>query len=82
MLQKLGNEIRACYQHADYCHHLAETATDRFTKRHFLAMEERWLSLARGYEFAERLSRFTVPYRKRKRGHKAVAPPLARRLLG
>jgi len=82
MLQKLGNEIRACYQQAEYCRHCAEAATDPFTKQELLAMEERWLSLARGYEFAERLSRFTVPYRKTKARHKAVAPPLTRRLLG
>jgi hypothetical protein len=25
----------------------------------YLAMEQRWLSLARSYEFTERLSRFT-----------------------
>ena len=27
-------------------------------------MEQRWLSLARSYEFAERLSKFIGPYRK------------------
>jgi hypothetical protein len=29
-------------------------------------MEQRWLSLARSYEFAERLSSFTEPLRKAK----------------
>jgi len=28
-------------------------------------MEQRWLSLARSYELAERLSNFIGPYRKR-----------------
>src|SRR5262249_33601216 len=31
----------------------------------YLAMERRWLSLAHSYEFSERLSNFTVPFRKR-----------------
>jgi hypothetical protein len=29
-------------------------------------MEQRWLSFARSYEFAERLSSFTDPFRKAK----------------
>jgi hypothetical protein len=29
-------------------------------------MEQRWLALARSYEFAERLSNFTAPFRKRR----------------
>jgi hypothetical protein len=29
-------------------------------------MERHWLALARRYEFAERLSRFTEPFRKRR----------------
>jgi hypothetical protein len=43
----------------------ANAATDPFTKQHFLDMEKRWLSLARSYDFAERLSRFTGPYTNR-----------------
>jgi hypothetical protein len=31
-----------------------------------LDMEQRWLSLARSYEFAERLSNFVAPLRKHK----------------
>jgi len=30
-----------------------------------LDMEKRWLNLARSYEFAERLSDFTKPFRRR-----------------
>jgi hypothetical protein len=29
-------------------------------------MEQRWLSLARSYEFSERVSAFTAPHKKRK----------------
>jgi hypothetical protein len=32
----------------------------------YLEMEQRWLALARSYEFAERLSNFTEPFRNRK----------------
>src|SRR5262249_37067306 len=32
----------------------------------YLDMEQRWLALARSYEFAERLSRFTAPFSKGK----------------
>jgi hypothetical protein len=39
-------------------------------KQDFLEMEERWLSLAHSYEFAERLSRFTAPFRKPKQQKK------------
>jgi hypothetical protein len=43
-------------------------------KDDFLNMEQRWLSLAHSYEFVERLSDSTEPFRRRKR-HKAVAGP-------
>jgi hypothetical protein len=33
-------------------------------KADYLAMERRWLSLARSYEFAERLSDFVGPFRR------------------
>jgi hypothetical protein len=32
-------------------------------------MERRWLSLARSYDFAERLSNFVEPFRKRNQKH-------------
>ena len=34
-------------------------------KAGYLDMERRWLSLARSYEFAERLTNFVEPFRKR-----------------
>jgi hypothetical protein len=45
---------------------MAESAADLAIKADYLGAEQRWLSLARSYEFAERLSRFTEPFRKRK----------------
>jgi hypothetical protein len=42
----------------------AAVETDPITKRNYLAMEQRWLGLARSYDFAEQLSRFTEPFRE------------------
>jgi hypothetical protein len=43
-------------------------ALDAKSKRDFLEMERRWVSLAHNYEFAERLSAFTAtPFSGRKR---------------
>ncbi len=36
-----------------------------WVKAGYLDMERRWLSLARSYEFAERLTNFVEPFRKR-----------------
>lgn len=66
MLQKLSEEIADCYRHASHCRERAKEALDPATKRDFLDMEWRWLSLARSYEFAERLSDFTAPFRNKK----------------
>ena len=59
MLQKLSSEIRECYEHAMEARRKADAATHPNTKQDFADMERRWLSLARSYEFAERVSRFT-----------------------
>jgi hypothetical protein len=65
MLQSLSKEIRQCYERAEQCRRAAETAAIQSAKDDFLDIEKRWLSLARSYEFAERLSSFTAPFRKR-----------------
>jgi hypothetical protein len=72
MLQNLSEEIRECYLRAEQCKRLAEAASTPNEKADYLAMERRWLSMAQSYEFVERLSDFTEPFRRR-RGHKAVA---------
>jgi hypothetical protein len=66
MLQKLSREIRECHHHAEECKRLAQEAMIPFAKADFLDMERRWLSLAHSYEFAERLSNFTMPFGKKK----------------
>jgi hypothetical protein len=59
MLQNLSREIRECFRRAEECKRLASAALTDVAKADFLDMERRWLSLARSYEFAERLSNFT-----------------------
>jgi hypothetical protein len=66
MLQNLSKDIRECYLRAEQCKRLAEGALTPSAKEEYFAMERRWLSLARSYEFAERLSDFTRPFSKYK----------------
>jgi hypothetical protein len=66
MLLKLSDQIRNCYQRAADARLKADTAQTAADKQDFLDAEQRWLSLARGYEFSERLSRFTNSVRKAK----------------
>jgi hypothetical protein len=63
MLQKLAEEIAECYEHARKCRERAERALDPTIKKDFLDQARCWLSLAHSYEFAERLSAFTMPFR-------------------
>ena len=56
MLQKLTEEIAECYAHASECRERAKPTLDPATKKDFLEMEQRWLSLAHRYETAERLA--------------------------
>jgi hypothetical protein len=59
MLQNLSEEIRECLRRAEECRLLSKTAPSPAAIKGYLDMEERWLTLARSYEFSERLSRFT-----------------------
>jgi hypothetical protein len=66
MLQNLSQEIRECFRRAEECKRLTKTALTARAINDYLEMEQRWLALARSYEFAERLSNFTEPFRNRK----------------
>jgi len=77
VLQKLTEEIAECYGLARDCRERAERALDPATKNDLLDQERRWLSLAHSYEFAERLSDFTMPFR-RKIGASGCGPPRPR----
>jgi hypothetical protein len=51
MLQNLNIQIRERLHRAEECKRLAETAMTEAGKADYLKMEQRWLSLARSYEF-------------------------------
>jgi hypothetical protein len=59
VLNNLSGDIRECLQHAKDCARKAAAQTDPKVKQDFLDMEQRWLSLARSYEFTERISDFS-----------------------
>jgi hypothetical protein len=59
MLQLLSKEIAECYRRAGDARDRAERERDIIVKQDFLDMEQRWLSLAHGDEFTERLLNFT-----------------------
>ena len=53
MLHNLGEEIRDCYAHAKACARQAESPLISDKRRsELLLLEERWLELARSWEFA------------------------------
>jgi hypothetical protein len=65
MLKNL-DQIRECYLRAEECRRWVATASPPSIREDFLAMERRWLSLARGYEFAKQLDSFTAASRDRR----------------
>jgi len=67
VLRKLSKEISECYRLAEEAREWAEQATDPRTRKDLLTVEQSWLTLARSYDFSERLTRFTKPrHRNRK----------------
>jgi hypothetical protein len=65
MLNDLSEQVRECLQHAEDCARRAAAQTDAKVKQDFLDLERRWLSLARSYEFCERLSDFSGETKRR-----------------
>jgi hypothetical protein len=51
---------------AEQSKRMAENALTSAAQKDYLDMEQRWLSLARSYEFAERLSNFIAPIKDRR----------------
>ena len=74
MLQNLSQEIRECLRRAEESTRLAKTAVTAGAINDYLEMEQRWLALARSYEFAERLG---ANSRKNKRSQLTVSYPLS-----
>ena len=58
MLENLSDQVRNCLRRAEECARKAEPQSDPELRQDFLAMEARWLKLARSYELTERLSAF------------------------
>jgi hypothetical protein len=56
VLNNLSEQIRECLQHAENCARKAAAQTDPKLKQDFFELEQRWLFLARSYEFTERLT--------------------------
>jgi hypothetical protein len=67
MLQNLSEEIREYLSLAEECKQRSKIALSTSVIKEYLEMEQRWLNLARSYEFAERLARFTEPCRRKQR---------------
>ncbi len=67
MLNNLSEQIRECLQHAEHAQ------TDPSLKQDFLDLEQRWLLLARSYEFTDRLSDFSRNEAKSGRAAESVA---------
>jgi hypothetical protein len=55
LLHNLSERVRLCYERAAEARERAESLPDPEAKADFLAMEQRWLLLARSYEFGESL---------------------------
>jgi hemerythrin-like domain-containing protein len=60
VLRNLSEEIRECLQHAEDCARKAAAQSCPNLKQDFLDLEQRWLYLARSYEFTERLTDLCV----------------------
>jgi hypothetical protein len=58
VLNEPNSDIRECYRHAEHCGRKAAEQTDPKAKQDFLDLEQRWLSLARSFEFSEMVTGF------------------------
>ena len=53
MRDNLNQQIRECLDHAEDCARKAETVCNAELRSDYLALERRWLFLARSYELTE-----------------------------
>jgi hypothetical protein len=65
MLQNLNPRVRDCMLRAEECGRRSQSELDPALVRDFLDMEQRWLRLARSYQFSEQLERFSKYNKKR-----------------
>jgi|GEM_PF-2915322 len=50
-LKNVSKDLRECYRQVEYCARMAEIHSDEATRREFRDLKQRWLMLARSYEF-------------------------------
>jgi hypothetical protein len=60
MLCILGKQISHCYFRAAECRELAAACVSSTDRAFFIEREQAWLTLARSYEFQERLNRMVT----------------------
>ena len=66
MLQNLTEDVRSCYEQAEWCASQAKTAVNKQTREDFLQLAQRWLKLARSYQIARSTRSETLTAEKRK----------------
>jgi hypothetical protein len=57
-MYSVSGPVRECRQYADDCAGRAKAQSDPVLRQELKDMQRRWLSLARSYEFSERLDSF------------------------
>ncbi|PWT82634.1 MAG: hypothetical protein C5B58_07905 [Acidobacteria bacterium] len=60
MLENLSEQVRECLRRAEDCAERLKRELNPDSKKDFLEMEDRWLKLARSYQFLDQLSSFTT----------------------
>src|SRR5215475_8443946 len=65
MLRKLSSEMADCYAHAETCARMAAQAAGK-ERDDYLGLQQRWLTLARSYDFSERLNDFSEENTRRR----------------
>ena len=67
MLEQLSDQLRECYELAAEAKARADATDAPAFKAEFLEVERRWLTLARSYEFSDRLGDFAATNSERRR---------------
>ena len=72
MLEKLSDEVRACHERAAEATRKAEATSDPGLKADYLAAAHRWTTIARSYEFTDRVTDFTSAMNAKLDPHEAA----------
>lgn len=66
MLRKLSKEVRDCYARAEECARKAKQVVNEELQKDYLRTQQSWLTVARSYEFVERLLNFSKENNRRR----------------